>query len=314
MHIVYLDQNKWVEIARAVKYPDENPDVRLLVEAIVHEVSAEHIALPLTSTNIYETYKINDANRRRELAYVQALLSRGLVFRGRHKRLEAEIIDVLRSAHGLPPMPRERNWFLSSIFFEAVAEWNDERLGGRVSSKALEFIQRQPAFCLYQYLAATPDDLRITATRTFSDGSEILRQRIEERRRQNAHESLSLRRRVQSALLLINEIELILEFANRTGLPWKTAGDMGRENARRIVNEVPTYYIERELALRLEAQSRPIEENDFRDMQSFCAIVPYANDVVGEKQFVSLARQTKLDKKYHTRIITDLLDLRSSIE
>lgn len=26
--IVYLDQNKWIDLARAVKYPDEKPEMR----------------------------------------------------------------------------------------------------------------------------------------------------------------------------------------------------------------------------------------------------------------------------------------------
>jgi len=72
---------------------------------------------------------------------------------------------------------------------------------------------------------------------------------------------------------------------------------------------VPIYYVEREIALRLEAQARPIKENDFRDMQSFCAIIPYADEVIGEKQFVNLAKQAKLDSKYGTKLGTDILSL-----
>src|SRR3989337_1238326 len=89
--------------------------------------------------------------------------------------------------------------------------------------------------------------------------------------------STSLIIRIQSAILMINEVDLILKFANRAGFPWKTVGDLGEKAARRIIEGVPTYYVEREIALRLEAQTRPIEENDFRDMQSFCAIIPYAD-------------------------------------
>lgn len=115
-------------------------------------------------------------------------------------------------------------------------------------------------------------------------------------------------------MLLIDEIELIIGLAGKAGIPWRTAADIGSSNARRIVSDVPTYYIEREIALRLETQNRPIEENDFRDMQSFCAIIPYTDDVVGENQFVSLAQQARLDKKYGTRITTDILELRESLE
>lgn len=198
-------------------------------------------------------------------------------------------------------------------FFEAFAEWDDERLGFPISERVIDFIRNRPAHCLYEYLVDTPDDVRVAAVRKFSDGLEQLRQRIEDRRRRHANESLSLRRRIQSVMLLNNEIELVIGFAKKAGIPWSTVADIGSANARRIMSDVPTYYVEREIALRLEAQKRPIEENDFRDMQSFCAIIPYADEVITEKQFASLARQAGLDKKYDTRISTDIFALRERL-
>jgi hypothetical protein len=91
VRVLYLDQNKWIALARAVKRPSDRPDLNALLKAIDGEVSANRMVVPLTATNIYETHKINDPQRRHDLASIQAWLSRGVVFRGRHKRLEAEI-------------------------------------------------------------------------------------------------------------------------------------------------------------------------------------------------------------------------------
>jgi hypothetical protein len=113
VRIVYLDQNKWIELARAAKHPAQHPDLQPLLDRVVKEVSACHLALPLTSTNIYETFKIKDPERREYLARLQAALSGGLVFRGRYRRLQAEIADVVRRASGLAPDTREPLW----IFF-----------------------------------------------------------------------------------------------------------------------------------------------------------------------------------------------------
>jgi hypothetical protein len=108
---------------------------------------------------------------------------------------------------------------------------------------------------------------------------------------------------------MIDEIDLILAIARKAGLSWRTASDIGASRARRIMNDVPIYCIERELALRLEDQRRLISENDFRDMQAFCAVVPYADDVIAENQFVNLAMQAKLGARYGTRISTHLTTL-----
>ena len=312
-HVVYLDQNKWVELARAVKCPTDHPAHHELLTAMSREVEAGRLVLPLTAANIYETQKRNNPGQRHDLAILQATASQGLVFRGRHHRLEAELGDLLRSVHGHSPTPRKTVWFLSDVFFEAFADWNDERLGAAISEEVVGFIRKEPDRLLYDYLTATPEETRTTAILKFSRGSDDLRRRIELRRRQHASESLAMRRRIQSALLMIDEIDLILKFANRAGFPWKTVSDIGDKVARRIIEDVPTYHVEREIALRLEAQARPIEENDFRDMQSFCAVVPYADEVIAEKQFVNLALQAKLDRKYGTKLGTDVLSLAGSL-
>jgi hypothetical protein len=49
-------------------------------------------------------------------------------------------------------------------------------------------------------------------------------------------------------------------------------------------------------------------------MQSFCAVVAYADIVVAENQFSSLTKQGGLDKKYKTIVSTDLLALPELLE
>jgi hypothetical protein len=309
VHIVYLDQNKWIELARAAKFPTERPELRALLDATSDEVRAGRLALPLTATNIYETYKINNPQRRQALASIQAFLSKGLVFRGKHKRLEVEISILLRKACNLAGPQLETHWFLSNIFFEAFLEFGDERLQTSISDRVFKIIRTYPDFCLYDYLVESSDEDRSVAVSRFSAGSEQLRLRIEKRRARHKNEPLAMRRRIYGALLLIDEIESVLGIARKAGMSWNSVSDMGASIARKMVNDVPTYCVERELALRLEAQNRAIDENDFRDMQSFCAVLPNADQVIAENQFVNLAKQGGLDKKYNTQLATDIFAL-----
>ena len=101
--ILYLDQNKWVELAQGQKSATEFPAQREVLSFLVEEANAGRLVVPLTATNLYETQKINIQERREHLAWVQSTLSQGLVFRGRYKRLEVEIIDHLRAGSGLEP-------------------------------------------------------------------------------------------------------------------------------------------------------------------------------------------------------------------
>ncbi len=313
MQIVYLDQNKWIDLSRAVKYPAEYPELRKVLEVLVEEAKAGRIAVPLTQTNIYETHKINDPERRHDLAYVQATLSQGRVFRGRHKRLETEVHAVLRGAYGLETADHPPHWFLSKVFFEATLEWKDPRLVP-ISERVMEAIQKEPARHLFEYLMLTPEDVRVTAVATFTEGSDKLRQQIEARRARDANESLSMRRRIHSATLMVDELDLILGFVRSAGLPEQNETEILRKACRKIINDTPTFFIEREIALRLEAQTRPIEENDLRDMQTFCAVVAYADIVVAENLFSNLATQAGLHKKFETVVTTNLRALPEQLQ
>ncbi|MER9950377.1 hypothetical protein [Mesorhizobium sp. M0047] len=314
MQVVYLDQNKWIELARAVKRPDDYPNLQSLPGRLRQEVDAGRLRLPLTFSNIYETHKINNPERRADLAFMQAFLSRGFVFRGRLLRRQLEIRQTIAKLLEIALDPPDGDWFLSTVFFEGAAEWGAFGQHVGISERFIEFIRAKPAESLYAYLIRTPDDVRTAAVRRFSAGSERLRAMVEDRRERHANEPLSMRRKIYSALMMIEDIDLILAQAGNVGAAWKQVADIGSSNARRIMNDVPAYYIEREIAVRLEAQNRPIEENDFRDMQSFCAVIPYANLVIGENQFVSLARQAGLDQKYGTRLATNLSALVETVD
>jgi hypothetical protein len=48
-------------------------------------------------------------------------------------------------------------------------------------------------------------------------------------------------------------------------------------------------------------------------MQSFCTVLAYADQVIAENQFSSLAKQAGLDKKYNTQITTAVASLSESL-
>jgi hypothetical protein len=307
--IVYLDQNKWIELARAEKAPSDYPDHFALLERLRNEFAAGQALFPLSAANIFETFKIGDPRRRNTLATLQATLSGGLVFRGRYRRLEEELSAFLAVAYDLEPKSKAPFWFLSNLFYEAFSESDDVRLTPRPSGRLIEFIRQHPATALRDYLTTAPDDERLAAVRNWSAGSEVLRARVEERRTRNKNESLSMRRRIYNVHMFMGDIHLLASLAAESGVQWNSTSDIDSSVARRLVEEMPVYHIERELAVRLEAQLRPINENDFRDVQAYCASIPYADVVVGENLVTNLARQARLDEKYDTKLETDLLSL-----
>lgn len=313
MTVVYLDQNKWVEVARAMVSPGEHARLHAILTRLQPLIDADEIVFPLSMSTLFETYKINDPQRRHRMAMVQAAFSGGRVFRGRHARLEQEAAAVFcRHAGMSAPMPASR-WFLSDIFLEAFSDIGDVRLEGMISPAMVEAIRSEPARHTYDWLMEGDSSHRSQGVRMFSEGAEALRVRIEKRREGWAGQSSADRKRAYGALILIEEMDLFLAIANRAGLKWATISDMGAKTAKALVREAPTLNTERELTLRLESQNRAIDENDMRDMKAYCAAVPYADVIIGENQFTNLARQSGLDKLYGTQLSADILTLESLI-
>ena len=61
----------------------------------------------------------------------------------------------------------------------------------------------------------------------------------------------------------------------------------------------------------LQQAGLPIGNNDLRDMHSYVAAIPNADVLVGEKLFVNLALQARLDKRYGCALYSKMSQLES---
>lgn len=311
--ILYLDQNAWVALARAAwdktKHPEEHTTLVTLIDAI----KLHGLIVPLTFTNLYETMKINDPVRRANMAYAQSVISNGRVVRGRRRILGDTLAAYLATHYGLAYTTPTELWFLSDVWFEAVADRSSGAFDEEVSDNVVDMIRANPAELLFDYLAFGDEDVRRESVRRYSVSSAELLARIEARRLTAAGATLALRRRAYGARLIIDEIDFILATGRGLGLNWSEVRDIGSSLLRKLTVDVPIFHVERELAVRIEDQTRPISENDLRDMSAFVAALPFADIIVAEKPFVNLARQARLEERYGTRLLTSIFDLSASM-
>lgn len=296
-------------LARAAWDKTEYPREHAALTMVIDAMKTHGLIVPLSFTNLYETTKINDPVRRVNLARTQAVISGGLVFRGRRRLLTDTLAAFLAQHFSLPqPAPAE-HWFLSNLWFEAVADHSSGAFGPQLSQRVLDTIRANPAELLFDYLAFNDEEVRRAAVRQYSASSVELIAGIEARRRVAAGEKLALRRRAYGAQLVLDEIEFILATGRRLGLEWRSVRDIGSSLLRSLTVEVPILHIEKELAVRIEDQAGPISENDLRDMSAFTTVLPFANLLVAEKPFVNLARQARLWERYETTLLTSIYDL-----
>ncbi|MBI1401033.1 hypothetical protein [Hyphomonas sp.] len=307
--LVYLDQNAWIVLAKGAWDKERYKDEHAALTRIVGMVRTGSIAVPLSFSNIYETSKINDPSRRLNIAQVQSLISGGTVFRGRRRILTETLAGYLAKKLGiLQPDPID-HWFLSDLWFEGAGDYSPQNYGFEIAASVIAYIREDPAHALLDYLASADDNVRQETVRRYSASSAELIERIEARRALVSGQPLAIRKRAYGARLIIDEFDFILAIARSLGLKWSMAIDIGSSLVRSIVVDVPVLNTERELVVRLEDQDRAVSENDLRDMMAFITVLPFADVMIAEKQFVNLTRQARLDERYGTILLTSIHDL-----
>jgi hypothetical protein len=312
-NVLYLDQNVWVMLARGAWDKSTYPNEHAALSAVIEGIRSSAWIVPLSYSNIYETAKINDPIRRAHMAYTQATISKGCVFRGR-RRIFTETLEALLASHLSASRPEpESKWYLSDLWFEAAGDSSPSIDGFEISPEVIDLVRAHPQRALFDYLTQNDESVRKEAVRRFSLSSAELLHAIETRRELVAGEKLAVRKRAYAARQMIDELDFILVAGRRLGQDWHGVADIGSSLLRRLANEVPVLRVERELVIRLEDQTRPLAENDLRDMSAFTTVLPLADILVAEKPFVNLARQARLGELYGTTLLTSVFDLASHL-
>jgi hypothetical protein len=310
MKILFLDQNKWIDIASAANGKPSSFEYVKIYHALVHAVESGKLIVPLTMSHIIETSKKNDIAQRQNLAKIQSELSKGLVFRSRESRLIQEIKTSLRKTFREPAIKLHSLWFIAEEFTQAFEEFDNhiaplKKAPGNNSVNSTSDASK----LLYNFLVLQDDNNRRKGIAEFSQGSDELVKNIEERRQRWKSASREKQSRAYAAQLFLDHQELIFSVLSTTGHNIEEFRQLGDSAIREFFEDVPTLKVEKELVIKLESQSRDIHSNDLRDMYSFCAAIPYADWLISENTFVTLAKQAKLDSLYKTKITTNLSDL-----
>jgi hypothetical protein len=103
--IIYLDQNKWIELARIANGIDTSPrDLRILAK--FKEASENGYIFPLGATHYIEFSRIKDLGRRKRLGHFMWELSQGNTLAPYREIVEREI-EVALQVLGIKILPRE---------------------------------------------------------------------------------------------------------------------------------------------------------------------------------------------------------------
>ena len=310
MEIVYLDQNKWIDLARVYAGTGRSGSIADVYVQLVAAVESNQVIFPLSVSHVLETSKRNDPVSRIHLAATQSKLSRGYAYRSRAGRLEIEIRATLLRLFGVEAPELPKNWAIAHGFLQAfepmdalIAPAADVQRMARVNAVI------DPAEQYLDFMTNQDDARRRAAHVHLTAGTNALVSRIEERRARLSGESVDLRRRAYAVHLFMDHQETFIRILNSLGYTFEQLKALGGRAVQALVQDVPTLNVEAEMAARLESKTGSISPNDVFDMQSFYTAIPYSSRVIAEKGSISRARQAKLDTKYEVVLSKSLNDL-----
>ncbi|MYN38641.1 hypothetical protein GTP55_04570 [Duganella sp. FT109W] len=310
MHVLFLDQNKWIDLARVHAGKTTSGPHLIVYQELLAAVRTGKLIAPLTASHILETSKRNDPESRANVVEIQALLSKGFVFRSRKARLLIEMRNALHIAFGDEPEQPPANWTVVPGFMQAF-EMFDTLVASPEDAATSRFMNQQvdPQKQYVDYMMNQDDGRRRAAHSAFAKESDQLLSRIEARRTIMEGSTMDLRWRAYAAKLFLDHQGFVAHMLDVVGHTVDEMKKLGGEAIVKFVREVPTLNVEAELAARLEVKTGPLKVNDIQDMHSFCTAIPCAGRLVAERGFISLARQAKLDNRYDVALSTELAEL-----
>jgi hypothetical protein len=306
MQVLFLDQNKWIDLARVVATTSRIAAHSTVYERLSEAVTRGSAVAPLAITQIIETTKQNDPGKRRFVAEVQGRLSKGHVYRSRKARLQLEMTNAARLAFGEQPVVHGWDWAVVPGFLRAFEPFDTPE-----EVKRSEWFNAfSPPGQQYVDFTMNQDDVaRRKSVAGFTAGSAELLRSLEERRALVSGADPGLRYRAYAAKLFLDHQDDIVNCLASVGRTREDFNALGHDAIVQFFRDIPTLNVEAEIVARLEGQTRVLNTNDIRDMLSFYTAIPYSSAIVAEKHFISLARQANLGEKYGVTLHTSLEEL-----
>lgn len=321
MKHVYLDQNKWIDLARTVD-PDADEtrfaDVALLLRA---GIDGGYVSLPLASAHYMETQNRRDWRSRRQLGETMVTFSELHTVAPQDALLPAELDIALREMFGAPPTPRSARVFgvgASHAFGMPIPPYRiPDELRSRVADPA--GFERQANEHLEEHLligpspqleeAGIPDYEPLSHLEVGERYAEA-KQNLREVRKAAGWNRGERSERLARAQALTDHLPQIEEAMSRAGLNIDLLIDGGREGMGEFVEKVPTVLASSELERhRHVASEKPWERQDLTDIGSLCVAVVHCDVVVTENVWTDAVRRSKLDERFGTVVISRLEDL-----
>lgn len=312
---VYFDQNKWIDLAKALYRTDGSAETRDKAKKLKHAVATGRLRCPVSEIHLMEAYRIGDRDRRLQLASVFAAFSGGWFIAGRQARVAYELDAALSKLLSIPNAPdrqpfdafaRDFLWaFGDTAHLSSLMSMAPERLD-RVSSSI------GPIDALLSYVGLNDENVRRAAVVQMQASNADLTDRLRGRRALTKSEAGDMRFRAYSAQLFLEVQDKIEAALRNMGKSFADLRALPDEKIASLIDLVPCWDVERCLAVQVEQQwDRELDGNDVYDIAGLTAGIPYCDVMVTERLWAHLCKACGIAARYNSRVISSVFEITS---
>ncbi|WP_432937437.1 hypothetical protein ACQPXM_25075 [Kribbella sp. CA-253562] len=319
---IYLDQNKWIDLARAATGKPATAGVHDALEMCRAAVQSGAASFPLDMYRYWETSKRGNDRSRDDVVDLMWELSQQHTMATPVALLDREIDLALHRRYGRPELPRSRQVFgvgiqhivqgrleLPDIYLSAMFSDGDIPAGVRAQLDQLvgEIVEEQ-------LLRIGPRTLsRLGYGHSSSDHAErfvafenTVAAAISQQRLAGYAIDVAVRATDLGDIrpALVDALDRI-DMSYRQFLEHITVGEV-----MSFMDDLPTRYVTNVMrSAKHRGKEQKWEPNDFADILALPVAAVYCDVIVTEKQWVHHLRNRKVDQRYTTRLLSNVSDL-----
>ena len=319
MKRVYLDQNKWIDFARARTGHPQGEQFRDAYHAALSAADASQVSFPLSAAHYFETQRQGSSRRREELADTMLLLSKLTTLAPPHMIVPWEIETALIEVFGLEnPTPPPIDLYGVGAAHAFATELATYAAPTEVNGVSLSVEQHALMTLVGRAIAERsmlsgnggPDDVRSTVAahgrRTgdrFVAGQELVRDQLGILGRHRLND-------VMTGTALGDIATPVIGACRRLGIDPNDVFGASRETLEKLVFAMPSRWVEQELRrARQSNPQQPWASNDLNDITALAIIIPYCDVVITERQWVGVITTRKINHRFGTTMLRDVREL-----
>ncbi len=321
---VWLDQNKWIDLARAVKGDPRGGRYTEVLDVVRACAGAGEVSLPLDAGRYMETAKRGDWTSRQELAATMAELSRYHAIAPPRVVVPAEIDAALHARFGVPDPPRTAQIFgvgARHVFSGGIdtsrrlrlPEGLDPPPGWRAAADDLMQRVLEHALLLGPppEMQASDEHQALLARMTQDDQFARARTELALRLAQHGFEKKDKLDRAMLANELVDILAPINDALRRARIdPDRFIDALGWPGLTAFVRDLPTRSVTLDLLRDKHAQGQQKwEPNDLNDVVYLPVAAVHCDVVVTEKQWANRLSRAGVPGRYGTTVLSDLAEL-----